>query len=510
MPSRLAVRGTPPLKGCVQDSEETAGQPRESSGGGVCSAGVRRRSTCCCCARLDLVKDAGSGPLVLMAKVQERQRISVFAYVGCTVCIAGALIASLAMHSGPVQVSRGVFFTILFALGERLSIEGKVRGIPRAGSRPRMPLLSAGFLVLMAAAFACSPLTAALIGLVTPVLQRPWRGTLRGAFNSAQTAIYAGAASSAYVGVRHAGGGGAPAMLLSAIAGAAVAITLNTTLVSGVMALERRRSVIAVFRDVAWLAVANLPFSLIALLVAILYKEGGPAAAVFILAPLYVLRSARRGKIELDAAQERTLRAFVRAVELKDPYTSRHSERVAEIAVELHVALGARENSLERRYYGALLHDIGKIAVSGRILAKVGRLTPEEYEVVQRHPGTGAFVVGGVSFLADVVPEILHHHERIDGTGYPCRLSGDAIPFAARVLAVADTFEALTSDRPYRRGLTTGMALAELRRSAGSQLDPEVVEALARLLESGHVFPLLPARSLEKAGMPQLEVAQRA
>src|SRR5439155_14716731 len=113
------------------------------------------------------------------------------------------------------------------------------------------------------------------------------------------------------------------------------------------------------------------------------------AAVIFILGPLLVLRGARQGKVELDNAQDRTLRAFVRAVELKDPYTSRHSERVAAIAVEIHRALGAREHDLERRYYGALLHDIGKIAVSGRILTKAGRLTTEEYEEVQRHPGTG-------------------------------------------------------------------------------------------------------------------------
>jgi HD-GYP domain-containing protein (c-di-GMP phosphodiesterase class II) len=159
--------------------------------------------------------------------------------------------------------------------------------------------------------------------------------------------------------------------------------------------------------------------------------------------------------------------------------------------------LGATDEELEKRYYGALLHDIGKVAVSARILMKPSRLTAAEFEVVQRHPGTSGFVVGAVSFLKEVVPEILYHHERIDGAGYPCGLVGDEIPFEARVLAVADTFEALTSDRPYRRGLTQTQALAEVRRSVGSQLDERPVDALTNLVESGHTFEVLPRRTLE-------------
>jgi HD-GYP domain-containing protein (c-di-GMP phosphodiesterase class II) len=275
------------------------------------------------------------------------------------------------------------------------------------------------------------------------------------------------------------------------------------------MALERSRGVFDVLREMAWPTVANLPFGLVALLVAILYQQGGIAAAGFILAPLFVLRGARQGKVELDRAQERTLRAFVRAVELKDPYTSRHSERVATITVELHRALGAREERLERRYYGALMHDIGKVGVASHILTKPGRLTPEEFETIQRHPGTSAFVVGGVRFLQDLVPEVLHHHERMDGRGYPSGLAGDQIPFEARVLAVADTFEALTSDRPYRNALTHLEALREIERSSGSQLDPIPVRALRDLLREGHIFPALPSRS-QAPVEPRLVAAKEA
>jgi HD-GYP domain-containing protein (c-di-GMP phosphodiesterase class II) len=319
-----------------------------------------------------------------------------------------------------------------------------------------------------------------------------------------------GLASASFLLIQSVLGDGVGVLLLSAIGGALVAILLNTTLVAGVVGLERGRSLLSVWRELAWPTIGSLPFGFAALFVAVLYGQWGPVAAVFILAPLFVLRRARHGKVELEAARERTLRAFVSAVELKDPYTSRHSERVAAIALEIHRALGKREEFLQRRYYGALLHDIGKVGVSGRILGKPGRLTSSEYEVIQRHPGTGAFVVGGVSFLQDLVPEILHHHERIDGRGYPSALADEEIPFEARVLAVADTFEALTSDRPYRNALSHQQALVEIRASAGSQLDPVPVEALTRLIKSGHMFPALPKRVLEPSSTRRLAVAKEA
>jgi putative nucleotidyltransferase with HDIG domain len=445
-----------------------------------------------------------------MGEIQGSNKRRVVAYV---FCVFGASIGAFGLFTiqwGLPMVRRGLFFWIVYAVTDRFSVEGRVRGIPRAGLKPRMPRLSTGFLILMAAAFATSPSTVAAVAFANRLVPGQWRGLLRTTFNGAQEALLGGTASATFLLVSRALGGTISALVLGAVAGTFAAVAINLGLVAGVMALERARRVFGVLREMAWPAVANLPFGLVALLVALLYKEGGQPAVIFILGPLFVLRGARLGKIELDLAQERTLHAFVRAVELKDPYTSRHSERVAEIAVELHRELGASEEVLERRYYGALLHDIGKVAVSGRILTKPGRLTPDEFEIVTRHPATGAFVVSGVSFLSDVVAEILHHHERLDGHGYPSRLSGDDIPFEARVLAVADTFDALTSDRPYRRGFSDKEALAEIRRSAGSQLDSNPVEALARLLGSGHVFAVLPPRRLEGAEPQHLAIAQEA
>jgi putative nucleotidyltransferase with HDIG domain len=242
-------------------------------------------------------------------------------------------------------------------------------------------------------------------------------------------------------------------------------------------------------RELAWPTPNSLAFALLALLVSMLYRDTGGVAVVFILVPLFVLRRARYGKIDLDTARERTLLAFVRAVELKSPYTWRHSERVAEIALELHALLGTNERAREDRRRAALLHDIGKVAVSGRILDKRGKLDDAEWDEMRRHPTTGAMVVTGVDYLHDIAPEVLYHHERLDGSGYPSGLKGDEIPYEARVLAVADTFEALTSDRPYRRALSSTEAHAEIRRWAGIRLDPTVVDALTRLLETTDLGP---------------------
>jgi hypothetical protein len=373
-----------------------------------------------------------------------------------------------------------------------------------------MPVLSAGFLVIMAAAFATNPPTAAMVGLLSPLTPGLWRGPLRGTFNGAQASLYSGTASATFLVIQDSLGRSAGGLIAAAGAAAIVAVVLNTGLVAGVMAVERGRAFAGVLKDLAWPTVASLPFALVALLVSILYREAGPVAAVFILSPLLVFRRARQGKVELEASEERTLRAFVRAVELKDPYTSRHSERVAAITVEIHRALGAREDFLQRRYYGALLHDIGKVGVSGRILTKPGRLTSNEYEIIQRHPGTGAFVVGAVGFLRDLVPEVLHHHERIDGRGYPTGLSDREIPLEARILAVADTFEALTSDRPYRPALSHLAALHEIQRCSETQLDPIIVAAFAQLLSSGQIFPALPLRSVEAPEVPQVAIAREA
>lgn len=177
--------------------------------------------------------------------------------------------------------------------------------------------------------------------------------------------------------------------------------------------------------------------------------------------------------------------SFVRAVEAKDPYTCGHSERVSEYAVRLGRTLGLGESALQQLRIAGLLHDIGKIGVPDSILNKPGALSDEERAVMRRHPTVGREILGRVASLQDILPIVYHHHERMDGEGYPDGLSGAHIPLLSRIVSVVDGFEAMVSDRAYREGMDMTRALDTLRSGAGSQWDERLVEAWIGLAAGG-------------------------
>ncbi len=177
--------------------------------------------------------------------------------------------------------------------------------------------------------------------------------------------------------------------------------------------------------------------------------------------------------------------ALVSTVEAKDPYTYGHSRKVNTYAVALAEAIGLSPEEVSRVSTAALLHDIGKIGVPDRVLNKKSKLTKEDWEAIKSHPRLGATIVGNIPNLAPCVSTILHHHERWDGTGYPEGLKGEQISVEARILAVADCFEAMSAARPYRPALCSDKVLKELRRGAGSQFDPQLVEVFIGIMEAG-------------------------
>jgi len=173
--------------------------------------------------------------------------------------------------------------------------------------------------------------------------------------------------------------------------------------------------------------------------------------------------------------------ALVASIEVTDRYMYGHSLREAAYAVALAQAMRLPEQQVQDIGRGALLHDIGKLFISRRILRKPDQLTEDEFETVKEHAALGAYVISKVKELKGVAKIVRHHHERFDGSGYPDGLADDHIPLGARVVAVADAFEAMTEARPYRRVLTLGEALAELENGAGGQFDPELVEVFVKL-----------------------------
>jgi len=175
------------------------------------------------------------------------------------------------------------------------------------------------------------------------------------------------------------------------------------------------------------------------------------------------------------------IRALSGAIDAKDRYTQGHSQRVAMLGERLALALGYDEDLAERVRLCGILHDIGKIGIPEAVLCKDSRLTDEEFDLIKEHPATGARMLEGIPSMCDILPGVLHHHERWDGGGYPSGLAGENIPEIARILALADTFDAMSSNRAYRAARPRDEVLAEVRRCSGSQFDPGMVEAFVAL-----------------------------
>ena len=182
-----------------------------------------------------------------------------------------------------------------------------------------------------------------------------------------------------------------------------------------------------------------------------------------------------------------TIQTLARAIDAKAPYTKGHSDRVTRYAMGIAREMNLSESAIRNIEYAALIHDIGKIGIQETILAKKGELSDTEYEIVKMHPLIGESIITPVKFLNGIAPLILYHHERFDGTGYLEGLRGEAIPLGARIISVADAFDAMTSDRPYRKGLTKEEARRELEKDTGKRFDPEVIKAFLRLLERGEM-----------------------
>ncbi|HEX5241209.1 MAG TPA: HD-GYP domain-containing protein [Candidatus Limnocylindrales bacterium] len=231
---------------------------------------------------------------------------------------------------------------------------------------------------------------------------------------------------------------------------------------------------------------SNLWANLVALaplgwLMAHMYETGpGWWTTILFGVPLFTTRLAYQRFVEMREMFTQTIGALAEAVDKRDPFTSKHSQRVRLISVDIGREMRVSAAELEALEWGGLLHDVGKIGVPDSVLLKQGKLTREERMIMNAHPVLGAQIIGPVDHLAAELPVIRHHHEWYNGSGYPDRLIGDEIPRLARILHVADAYEAMTADRPYRKALSNEQAVSELRKFAGVQFDPEIVDAFMR------------------------------
>lgn len=187
---------------------------------------------------------------------------------------------------------------------------------------------------------------------------------------------------------------------------------------------------------------------------------------------------------ELERAYLDTIGILRQTVEAKDPYTRGHSDRVSEYSVLIGKKLGLDEKTLHILKIGGLFHDIGKIGIPDSILLKESKLSDEEYSQIKNHPMIGVHMLGDAAIFTDILPIVKHHHERYDGRGYPSQLVGDDIPYAARIAAVADTFDAMTSKRSYRDSLPIDVVRAEIERCSGTQFDPNIAKVFLDIMDN--------------------------
>ena len=402
------------------------------------------------------------------------------------VCITAGLsvlLGALLSYMGPA--AREEHLQPLFVLGA-LAVMAELLGYLMSnavvGSIAMIPYLAMVLIV---------PSWTAVAGIACAraIVEMRSRSVLRTVFNISQHALAAAVAVLVYRalgGVSLQGLHGLSLMKVSVAVGlpALSAILLssavNAALVSGVVAMNSDRPLVA-----AWRESFRSPLGLdllsgpVIFVFAWVYTEFGWIAALIIWVPILGLRQVHKANLDLERVNRELLELLVKSIEARDLYTSGHSRRVQHYSTVIARLLGLSESEVEHVSRAALLHDVGKIYEKyAPILAKPDRLTPDDWATMQEHPIDGANLVATMTNLRNMVPAIRHHHENWDGSGYPDGLAGYAIPLASRIIAFADTIDAMTSERPYRMPMGEPQVRAELIRCRGSQFDPEITDRL--------------------------------
>jgi putative nucleotidyltransferase with HDIG domain len=412
----------------------------------------------------------------------DRQSVAVNFYVvsiaklGVVAFVLSALLDPLARANDTASVF-GVIAFFLIALGLQLAEHRLAVGTTHG---------AIAFIVYMASGLIFGPTWCAVITAVTvasaQALNR--KAPLKIVFNVSQHVLALVTGIAAYKML----GGAIP---LASLADAVVpfigfvltAFSINSLAVSGVIAISEGKRFTEVWLRNTWaLAAYDLVASGLGLGVAWLYVQYGFKGTAAVVVPILFLRHTYLINLQLQNTNRELLDLMVKAIEARDPYTSGHSQRVAELARVLAHEAGVGFRDVENVATAALLHDVGKIYEEfAPLLRKEGKLTEHERFVMESHPARSAELVGTISNLRGSVERVVrHHHENYDGSGYPLGLSGSEIPLGARVVMIADTTDAMTTDRPYRRALSYDRVIQELERYSGKQFDPELVKVFKR------------------------------
>ncbi|MDH3216445.1 MAG: HD domain-containing protein [Candidatus Krumholzibacteria bacterium] len=276
-----------------------------------------------------------------------------------------------------------------------------------------------------------------------------------------------------------------PRFLLPLLVCGLVYYVVNTFSISTIIALSDKRNLFRTWKqNYMWNFFHILAFLPVAAIIALVYSKNGMWTIALFVVPLFLARYTFQLYIEMKEAHINTVAALTSALDANDPYTHGHSYRVSRYALRLGRAIGLTAKDLEILEYSALLHDIGKIAIKKDVLHKAGKLSAEERLTLSTHPTIGADIVENLKFLKEAAVLVRYHHEQPDGKGYPHGLKGDEIPMGSRILLCADAFDAMTSDRPYRKGMPVDRVLDQFQKYGGVQFDLDVASLLIRMVRA--------------------------
>lgn len=407
-------------------------------------------------------------------------------YILCTVSVAiilGFVMFSLYTIQSYTEL---ILFIILSILVESYMIK-----LPNGGA------VSVGYAVSLTTMIVLGPLGAAVCcsigmalryvklpsGSIHHICNTPFYKTI---FNAAQIFISLGVGSIIYY--KFAGNTFADAnfykSIIPLLISICVYVLLNTMIMTKLLSMLNNQSFMTMFiKNMKWLLPNCFIVASLGIFLSILYLNYGTAIMLLFFGPLLLARHSFELYLEMKQVYIETVYALTKAVEAKDQYTNGHSQRVAEYAEKLSVKMGIGDKRIETLKTAALLHDIGKIGISDHILNKPEKLSDEEFEVIKKHPEIGVEILSSVDFLKDVREIILKHHEKYNGTGYPTGLKGDEVLIEAYILSIADAFDAMTSDRSYRKGMTAEESINIIEKDSGIHFHPLAAEKFVELIK---------------------------
>jgi len=370
-----------------------------------------------------------------------------------------------------------IFFIVLSTIAEFMPVD-----LPIGGN------VTIGFPIDFVVILVYGPATAMVVTVFGALIGEIGGGKTRWykiVFNIAQYALSAGIAGMVYQGL---GGVIGAANLSNYIIPAAICAVvyylINSNLFMTVISIAEEVSILSVWKNrIRGIIATYLALAPIGFIMAMIYVAIGIWGIILFFFPLILARRSFELYTKMRIVYLETIRALAAAIDAKDPYTKGHSERVAETSVALAQELNLSDRDIENIEYTALLHDIGKIGIADNILGKDSSLTNKEFGKIKEHTVIGAKIIEPVDFLKNSYKAIYHHHEKYNGKGYPDGLKSEDIPLSARIIAVADAYDAMGSDRPYRKKLNHNKILRELKEQSGKQFDPEVVKVLISVLD---------------------------